>query len=339
MLPVFHSPYHAGHATARDMPGCAAPYLELPARAAALARALRDAGHPLHAPDDHGLEPLLAVHSAEYLTHLRRAYAATRTTFPGDAPAVADTFATRAAQRRPSGYPARLGYFAFDTECPILAGTWDAAYWSAQCAVAAADAVAGGARAAYALCRPPGHHAGPDWHGGYCYVNNAAVAVRRLQQRGRGRVAVVDIDFHHGNGTQAIFRDDPSVLFTSLHADPDAEYPYFWGDSAETDPAGTTRNWPLPPGTGDRDYLAALDDVCSVVSAFAPDAVVISAGFDIMAGDPSPVSAGFGVTPDGLAAVARRLRALDRPTVIVQEGGYAVATLGDHARRFLAEIG
>jgi len=229
---------------------------------------------------------------------------------------------------------ARLGRYSFDTSTPIAEGTWDAAYWSAQCALTAADLVRAYRETAYALCRPPGHHAGVDFYGGYCYLNNAAIAARYLQ----ARVAILDIDYHHGNGTQEIFYSDPAMLTCSLHADPDEEYPYYWGGADELGTEageGFNRNWPLPLGTGDAAYLETLDEALAVVRDFGPEYFVISAGFDIVAGDPG---GGFKVTTAGLAEIGRRIAGLAGhvPTLIVQEGGYLLDELGTNAVAFLS---
>ncbi len=236
---------------------------------------------------------------------------------------------------------------------PILEGTWEAAYWSAQCALSAAEAVLAGEQVAYALCRPPGHHAARDLYGGFCFLNNAAIAARDLQthlshsrglrlgrsETGPGvRVALLDIDYHHGNGTQEIFYSDPTVLYCSLHADPDREYPYYWGGADECGEGageGANRNWPLPSKTGDATYLAALDEALGLIREFEARYLVISAGFDIVARDPV---GGFTVTTDGLHEIGQRIAALSRhmPTVIVQEGGYLLERLGENAIAFLS---
>ncbi|HJU01054.1 MAG TPA: histone deacetylase family protein, partial [Actinomycetes bacterium] len=189
--------------------------------------------------------------------------------------------------------------------------------------------VAAGEPAAYALCRPPGHHAGPGYYGGFCLLNNAAIAARAAAAG--GRVAVVDVDFHHGNGTQDIFWEDPEVLYVSLHGDPAGHYPFFTGAADETGAgpgAGTTRNLPLPDGTGDDAYLDALAEALAVVEAFDPATLVVSAGFDTFEDD--PIGA-FRVTTAGFGRIGSALAALGRPTVVVQEGGYAVEALGANA--------
>src|SRR5215218_10097353 len=246
---------------------------------------------------------------------------------------IPDTFAVgrlaRGGGRDPGGGVGRAGWFCFDTATPLVAGSFAAAAAAADAALTAADLVAGGEPAAYALCRPPGHHAGPGYSGGFCLLNNAAVAARRLAAL--GRVAVVDVDFHHGNGTQDIFWEDPEVLYVSLHGDPAAHYPHFTGAADEVGEGpgrGTTRNLPLPDGTGDDAYLDALGEAMALVTAFDPATLVVSAGFDTFAGD--PIGA-FAVTTDGFRRTGAALAAAGRPTLVVQEGGYAVEALGANA--------
>jgi acetoin utilization deacetylase AcuC-like enzyme len=228
-----------------------------------------------------------------------------------------------------------LGYYAFGWGTPILEGTWEAAYWSAQTAVSAAHAVQDGDSVVYAVCRPPGHHAAADLYGGFCYLNNAAIAARYLARDGQW-VAILDIDYHHGNGTQAIFYRDPAVLFCSLHAHPDEDYPYYWGgvdERGEGLGAGTNYNWPLPLDTDDAHYLAALQAALDTVQGFGPRFLVVSVGFDIVTGD---VVGSFNVTTAGLIEIGARIAALGLPTVIVQEGGYMLERLAENATAFLS---
>jgi acetoin utilization deacetylase AcuC-like enzyme len=337
---VLFSSQHRGHATRPAMPGYADRYDEVPQRVDAILAGLRAAGlGPVAEAWDHGLAPVLAVHETALVDFLRQAYAGSRGSLPGELPLLPDGyFAVRGSRRRPAGWQQQAGYYAIDRDCPIVAGTWDAAYWSAQTALSAADRVLAGQAAAYALCRPPGHHASAGQYGGYCYLNNAAIAARHLQGRGRARIAIVDIDYHHGNGTQEIFYTDPTVLTCSLHADPDEEYPYFWGGAAELGDGpghGYDRNWPLPAGIDDAGYLAALDEALALVAGFDPAFLIIAAGFDLVQGDPSATTRGFNVTLEGLAEIGRRLAGLGLPTVIVQEGGYQLDLLGAMTVRFL----
>jgi acetoin utilization deacetylase AcuC-like enzyme len=330
---------HAAHNTTYSLPGYDSRYDEVPQRAVAILDGVSAAGFgEIREPTNHGLAPILAVHDADLVEFLQGAYQASRNFLPGEAPLLPDGYFTvRGWRRRPANWQQQAGYYAIDRDSPILAGTWTAAYWGAQIALTAAGLVLGGEPSVYALCRPPGHHASASQYGGYCYLNNAAIAARYLQDQG-ARVAIVDIDYHHGNGTQEIFYADPTVLYCSLHADPDEEYPYFWGADDERGSGaglGANHNWPLPAGTDDAAYLAALDEAQAVVAAFQPAFLVVSAGFDLLAGDPVATNGGFAVTLDGLAQIGRRLAGLALPTVIVQEGGYQLDRLGEATVRFL----
>jgi acetoin utilization deacetylase AcuC-like enzyme len=314
------------------------PYPEIPARAERIRAALLAEGFTAWAePADHGRAPLLAVHTPGLLEFLETIYPASRGLRSAAPSFQADTFATRSARRRSLHPWAQIGYYAFDIAAPFLEGTWEAAYWSAQCALSAADAVLAGERAAYALCRPPGHHALADQFGGFCYLNNAAIAARYLQQGQATRIAILDVDYHHGNGTQEVFYSDPDVFFVSLHAHPDIEYPFFWGGAEERGEGpgiGFNLNLPLPQGTGDAEYLAALDQALTAIRDYAPRYLIVSLGLDIAQDDPVSL-AGFAVTATGFHAIGERIAALALPTLIVQEGGYRLDTLGENTVAFL----
>jgi acetoin utilization deacetylase AcuC-like enzyme len=229
---------------------------------------------------------------------------------------------------------AQLGWYSFDDD-PILAGTWEAAAASVACAVAAADAVEAGARAAYALCRPPGHHAGAECFGGYCYLNNAAIAAARLAARSH-RVAVLDLDAHHGNGTQAIFWERGDVVTISIHGDPDVHYPFFGGYADERGSGagdGAHHNFPLPTGTDGDTYLGALDDALATIAAAEPDAVVVSLGVDTDAADGV-----FSLGLDDFRRIGAAIARLGRPLVVVQEGGYGPEVLERDVAAVLTEI-
>ncbi len=335
-MQIVYSEAHRRHATdGVQVEGHPLDSKDVPARVDAILGAVQAAQWgPVIEPADHGLAPILAVHDADYLTFLRSAYAESAAYLQEAGPVFTWTFAVRHAARKPRGVLGLKGYYAFGWGTPILEGTWDAAYWSAQCALTAADLVRDGKRVAYALCRPPGHHAGADLYGGYCYLNNAAIAARYLQAEGT-RIAILDVDYHHGNGTQLIFFSDPGVLYCSLHAHPDEEYPYYWGDADETGIGpgeGTNRNWPLPRGTDDGSYLAVLDEALAAIRRFAPHYLVLSVGLDTVADDPE---GGFRLTVEGLQQIGTRIASLDLPTVIVQEGGYLLDRLGENAVAFL----
>jgi acetoin utilization deacetylase AcuC-like enzyme len=238
------------------------------------------------------------------------------------------------------------GYYCYGVGTPVLEHTWEAAYWSAQVALTAADRILAGDRVAYALCRPPGHHAAADLCGGLCYLNNAAIAAHYLQHisrdkerrpgvRTESRIAILDIDYHHGNGTQEIFYTDPTVLYCSLHAHPDDDYPYYWGTADEVgegDGVGYNRNWPLRKHTGDDTYLVALDESLAIIRGFTPRWLVVSVGFDTVAGDPIGE---FDLSENGLVEIGQRIAHLGLPTLIVQEGGYLLERLGEIAVSFL----
>ncbi len=338
-LPIIYTRHHRLHATG-DVWVEAHPLIveELPERVEIIRAALVSAAlGEVVAPEDHGEAPILTVHDADFVAHLRSVYRESADYFGIAAPVMASTFATRYTGSRPEHFLGQRGYYAFGTGSPILEGTWEAAYWSAQCALSAAGRILRGDRVAYALCRPPGHHAAADLYGGFCYLNNAAIAARALQQEG-GRVAVLDVDYHHGNGTQAIFYDDPEVLYYSIHADPTENYPFYWGyaDERGAGPGeGTNYNAPLPRGTGDADYLRHLDAALLTIADFAPQALVLSLGLDTAVGDEV---GGFTITPEGFREMGRRIADLGLPTAIVQEGGYRLATLGENAVAFFSDF-
>jgi len=301
---------------------------EVPARVEIILAAAQ-AAHlgPITAPRDFGLDPLLAVHTPDFVNYLRAIYDDHATVTKKRGPVFAETIVAGGGRRKPKGALGLPGYYAFGVGSPILEGTWEAAYGSAQCALTAAERVRETGETAYALCRPPGHHAAAALYGGFCYLNNAAIAARYFGER----VAILDIDYHHGNGTQEIFYADPTVLFCSLHAHPDDDYPYYWGEADERGEgagAGFNHNWPLPQGIDDTGYLAALDEALAVIRAYAPRYFVLSAGLDIAQGDPV---GGFNITPAGFKAIGQRLAELRWPTVIVQEGGYLLEKLGENA--------
>lgn len=332
-MKIFYPEHHAQHAPAFEVfdGGVRVPYQETPERVELLLDSLR--GRPwaeIHPGGACDPQAVLAVHTPEYVEFLRTAYEAwgrepTDYAKEGLLPA---TFAPRGTSRRPRGLLGRAGYHMSDLSAPILAGTYQTALDSAACALDGARALRAGDQAALALCRPPGHHAGRERCAGYCYLNNAAIAAQSLS--GTGRVAIVDIDYHAGDGTQEIFYQRADVLTVSLHADPDGAYPYYRGYAGETGAgagAGCHRNFPLPDGTGDRAYLAALDQGLELVAAHRPSALVVSAGLDLCAGDPLGT---FEISAAGLRAIGARLGRLAVPTLFVLEGGYARAALGEN---------
>jgi acetoin utilization deacetylase AcuC-like enzyme len=318
--------------------GVLTPGTEVPERATVLRDACVVAGAELVAAVPHDDEVLRQVHDPGLLHHLetvaddwaRGEYE----DLVGQDRVVPYVFPTEGMldglpAHPPAATHARAGLWCYDTMTLVGPGTWTAARAAVDVALTAVDVVVGGARSAYALTRPPGHHATRRAFGGSCYLNNAAVAAEALRRSGVGRVAVVDIDAHHGNGTQSVFWDRPDVLYASLHVDPGAGwFPHFVGFADERGAggaAGTTVNEPLAPGAGDEGWLAALDRLLAAVSSYRPDALVVSLGVDAAGADPeSPLD----VTTDGFRSAGERLASLALPAVLVHEGGYALDRLG-----------
>ena len=310
------------------------PCPEIPRRGEVLAAAAREAGHEIVEPAAHGAAPWAAVHGADYLEFLETAHARWRA-LPGTGPEVVPNVHP---VRRAGGYPAAVvgqaGWHMADTSCPIGAGTWDAACAASDAAVHASRlVVTGKAREAYALCRPPGHHAASDMAGGFCYLNHVAIAAAdalpRLAAQGRpARVAILDVDAHHGNGTQAIFYARDDVYFVSVHGDPGSFYPFFAGYAEERGAGrgtGYNLNLPLPAGVNDDAYLATLDAALEAIAAYGPSYLVVSAGLDTFGGDPL---GDFALTTPGFARIGAQIAQLGLPTLFVQEGGYAIDDLG-----------
>ena len=341
-MKVFHSDAQAGHAPERYALGAEVmPARETPDRVDALLAALRGAGHPIHAPRAHGLEPLRRLHTDDYLEFLRTAHDRWQEAFPAGPRrdwVLPYAFPNRHMDARPSSVLGQAGWHLSSTTVPIGAGTWAAIAGAADCALDGAEALLAGEREAYALCRPPGHHAYADVGAGFCYVNNAAVAAEHLA-RARGRVAIVDVDVHHGNGTQGLFYERADVLFASVHADPDVGYPFFAGRADETGRgagAGFNLNLPLPAGTTDAGWLDAVARGATAVRRFEPAALVVSLGFDAFERDPSAL---LSVSTEAFRACGRTVGALGLPTLLVQEGGYAVDALGANLLAFLDGFG
>ncbi len=306
-------------------------YAEMPARVDAILAALG----PVETPADRGEAAILAVHSPAYVAFLKDAARLWREAGrTGDA--IPYAFPIRG--RRPldlTRIDALIGAHSFDATTPITPDSWAASYGSAQSALAATQAVLDGDRAAFALCRPPGHHAGADYCGGYCHLNTAAIAAQAARDAGVARVAILDIDYHHGNGTQDIFYDRGDVFYASVHADPKTDYPFFWGHADETgagDGLGTTLNLPLPHGTTIDAFRAAQTTALDAIAAFDPGLLVVSFGADTWEGDPI---SHFALTTPDYAVLAADIAARGWPTAIVMEGGYAVDALGHNVDSFL----
>lgn len=337
MLTIYSEDHRYQDGKAELADGRLVPCFEMPRRAEMILARVREVGlGAVEAPDDLGVEPLARVHEAGFLAFLQSAWDEWRAT-GREHDALPLCWPTRTLRQIcPIRIDGKLSYYSMDAGTPITAGTWRAAYASAQVALTGAHRLSGGAAAVFSLCRPPGHHAAADVYGGYCFLNNAAIAAQALRDLGAGRVAVLDVDYHHGNGTQAIFYDRADVFFLSLHSDPRAEYPYFLGYADETGIGvgeGTNANYPLPHGTDYAVWSQALDDACRRIAAWKADALVVSLGVDTFDGD--PISQFRLKSPD-FTACGARLAQLAVPTLFVMEGGYAVEAIGINAVNVLA---
>ncbi len=302
---------------------------ERPSRAEIVLRHVQAAGlGEVRPPRDFGLDPVLRVHDADFVDFLGRAWDMWQAAgYKGEAIPTCWP-ARRMVQRRPDHIDGLLGYYALATETSFTEGSWPAARASANVALSAAALVQGGERSAFALCRPPGHHAAFDMYGGYCFLNNAAIATQYLRDNGAARVAILDVDFHHGNGTQDIFYSRDDVLFASIHGDPRFAFPHFLGYADETGAGaglGFTLNYPLPEGTAAGPWFEALEDALGRIARFGAEVLVVSLGLDAFENDPI---SGFRLTSDDFSRLGARLARAGLPTVFVLEGGYDIEALG-----------
>lgn len=334
---AFHTPASAAHNPDKYFRrGVLVAHPEQADRYEILLRAISDM-HDVATAPDHGVEPLLAAHSPDYVEFLREAW-----NRRGELPHIGEEilsghFARPQMHRRPSALLGLIGYYLADTSTPIRAGTWDAIYGSGQVAVAAADAALADGHA-YGLCRPPGHHAYADSAGGFCFLNNSAIAAGRLlfaSRKSGARVAILDIDVHHGNGTQGIFYERADVLTVSIHADPSNYFPFFAGYADETgagDGLGYNLNIPLEHGLGDAAFLTAIERGLARIAEFEPTALVLALGLD--ASEHDPIGA-LKVTTDGFSRAATAIAKAGVPTAIIQEGGYLCDALPLNLQVFL----
>lgn len=311
-MKIIYTKNHALHNPPYEIyDGVKEPYAECADRLSSIVAALREKGYRLTAPQTFPQAYITALHQDAYVGYLKK----------------------RSANLKKDEvlYPS---YFLMDTYTPITNGTFTAAKSAVNVALTGAQCILNGERVVYSLCRPPGHHAEYKNTGGYCYFNNAALAADYLSQT--GKVAILDIDFHHGNGTQALFYDRDDVLYVSLHADPRVRFPYSSGitdEIGEGKGKGFTRNYPLPLGTTNRQYHQTLRKALNDVQSFHPDFLIVSLGFDTSEHDPI---GGFKLTTPFYQTIASDIATLNLPTLLVQEGGYAVAELGNMACSFLS---
>lgn len=340
MKTVFSSLHHRRTAKTELDGGLLIDPYERPSRVETILARVRSQGlGPVLEPEDFGLDPVLRIHTPDYVDFLRNCWddwaAAGK---PGEAiPAVWPGRGMRS--RLPKDIDGRMGYFSFAAETSITEGTWDAACASANVALTAQRLVAAGERAAFALCRPPGHHAAADLYGGYCFFNNAAISAQAFLDQGAERVAILDVDFHHGNGTQSIFYERSDVLTLSLHGDPDLVFPHFLGFPDEVgSQAGEGYNLNLiyPPDTPFSIWGDGLELACRRIQEYAPDAIVIALGVDTFEDDPISF---FKFTSRDYLALGERLARLGLPTVFTMEGGYDVKAIGVNVVNLLEGFG
>ncbi|KAB0264445.1 histone deacetylase family protein [Microvirga brassicacearum] len=294
---------------------------------------VQEDGHEIVKAPLGSLDPVTEIHDRDYVEFLRTVYSRWAANPDYGPEVIPNVHPTHRMHRKPTELLGELGWYSNSTSCPMTEGTWPAVYASAQTAIHGADRLAASGSPVYALCRPPGHHAYPDLMTGVCFLNNAAIAANRLTKT-YGKVALVDIDVHHGNGTQFIFWERPDVLFCSIHVDPRLSAPYYAGHADEIGEGagrGLNFNQPLPWATPDPLWLEAVDAALTRVREFAPGALVLSLGFDASEHDPV---ATFKITNDGFAQAGRKFATLDLPTLLVQEGGYLSPHLGGYLRSF-----
>ena len=348
MKAVYTSAHLRHDVTHETYLGIAIPANEVTERAENIRRSLEaDGGFELVSPTEHGLEPILAVHDAGLVRFVETAWEDVRDQKLDRSFLVADTYPVRAMfegmsdealarLREPVAVGGRTGWYGLDSSNPLVEGTWGAARGAVDVALTAVDLVLdGGERAVYGLCRPPGHHAARAMAGGYCFFNNASIAAESIARETGEHVAILDVDVHHGNGTQQIFWRRGDVLYASIHAHPAHLYPFFLGyadEIGEGPGAGSNFNQPLPAGTGDEPYLAAIDRALDVIDQTTGDVLVVSLGFDTYREDPIGT---FALTTPAYHEIGRRVASLGRRLVILQEGGYHRPSLGDNARAWL----
>ncbi|ANA33985.1 Acetylpolyamine amidohydrolase [Ralstonia mannitolilytica] len=336
MLTFFHPEQLLHHPQSYYSRGKMRTPQEVPERALNLLQAARDLGFTIARPEDHGIAPLTAVHGEPYLRFLQDAHAEWQR-LPED---WGDEVMSNIFVREPNalrGVLAQAARYLADGSCPVGENTWRSAYWSAQSAAAGAQAILNGERMAYALCRPPGHHARREAAGGFCYLNNAAVAAQALRRKFK-RVAILDTDMHHGQGIQEIFYDRADVLYISIHGDPTNFYPVVAGFDDERgtgDGLGLNVNLPMPHRSPESVFFDKLGDAIAALERFQPDALVLSLGFDIYREDPQSQ---VDVSTQGFGRLGQAVGAIGLPTLVVQEGGYHLPTLAQNAAAFFGGL-
>ena len=343
MITYFNAQHGLHQGQVEMFRGALVPCHEVPARADHVLAELQQRGFAqIQAPTPFDDALLEGVHSPRYLNFLRTAWEQWVALDPANAQrdALPSVWPVRTFRSdiEPQNFAARMGLYSYDAGSPLTAGTWVAARAGADCALSAAQRIVQGDRAAFALSRPPGHHAGADFFGGYCFLNNAALAAHSLREQGLERVAILDVDYHHGNGTQAIFYRRSDVFFASIHGDPRTEYPFYLGHADETgegEGLDSNLNLPLPRGTDFAHWSDALEVALAAVARHGAEALVVSLGVDTFEGDPI---SGFLLKSEDYLRIGERLRQTGLPLVLVFEGGYAVREVGINAVNVLQAV-
>lgn len=329
MITVFSDKHKLHHGQKELIGGKFVPPFENPRRADLVIERVRNAGlGEVRAPDDYGAGPIMRVHTPKFVEFMRTAYGEWQAVH-GDTDALPLCWPNRGLRQViPEEIDGKLSFYTFDAATPVTAGTWAAITSSVNVALSGADILRSGQRGVFSLCRPPGHHASADLFGGYCFFNNVAIAAQALLDEGAGRVAILDIDYHHGNGTQSIFYDREDVLFVSIHADPAQEFPFFLGyanESGQGEGDGYNLNIPLRWGTGWSQWQDALSAGLARIRDYGPDAILVSLGVDTFSGD--PISK-FKLSSEHFPLIGEQIAGLQLPTLFVLEGGYAVDEIG-----------
>jgi acetoin utilization deacetylase AcuC-like enzyme len=329
---------HSGLLDPRDSRGVFSA--ECPERANSVVKVLRDEDFgEIITPDEFGDEKLTRIHAPDYLHFLQTVWQEWEAAGEQGANARPDTFVGAGMRyAETESVVGKLGRYSFDATSPFVAGSWQAIRASANVALTGAELITGGEKTAFAACRPPGHHATTRYCGGYCYLNNNSLAAQSLLDGGARKVAILDVDYHHGNGTQSIFYERNDVLTISLHADPKLEYPFFLGyadEPGEGQGHGFNVNYPLPFGTDWERYAAALANALDELRRFAPDALVVALGLDTFAGDPTTF---FEISTDDFSRMGQAIGVLALPTLVVLEGGYSVEWIGHNTLNFLTGL-
>jgi acetoin utilization deacetylase AcuC-like enzyme len=336
---TIYSEAHIGHFGKSELiDGAFHNSFECPERANQILSSLRDRSFgPIVTPDDFGFAPLASIHDHQYIEFLQVAWerwAEEGNTF--DMLSLLSSSETgRKTPPRSTNVIAQMGYYSIDMVTPVTEGTWKASYEATQAALTAESKIVGGARSAYALCRPPGHHAGSNYMAGFCYFNNAAVAAQAFLRDGATKVSILDVDYHHGNGTQGIFYNRSDVQFLSIHADPIFDYPFYVGFADERGAEkgeGFNFNYPLPENTAWARWSEALAEALTEIKAYSPDVLIVSLGVDTFIHDPMSK---FLLENDDFTRMGELIGSLSLPTLFVQEGGYDTSNIGTNVSNVL----